>query len=225
MNMNSKCGIVTCGIVPAILLAGVPLNAASQEPDLFLDDAFDRQRQIAETPDPRAQPSGESSIGFVLKGIYRFGNEYHVSLQVAEGLTHTLIWKTDQPESVSFGSGYELENVKDREIALGLPGGMNCAQSAQSGIACNDQRQMLISFAQTAPIPANQGSGNSDDGEVTVDDNVLQQFGRGAVGGLDELFEAANEGDAEAAEALQQMFGNRGRGGGGRAGGRGRGGE
>jgi hypothetical protein len=161
----------------------------------------------------------------VLKGIYRFGDTYHVSLQNDQGAVYKASWKEGQ-NGTAVG-GYQIDAVDSRTVTLSLPAGVNCQQSAQSGSNCLGRSQVALSFAESAPVSARQNGPNPRGGGFTFTqtDNGNNRFRGADTEQLRALFEAANTGDPAARDAartaLRDAIGNRGGRGGDNGGGRG----
>jgi hypothetical protein len=129
-------------------------------------------------------------------------------------------WQADENDSVPVANGYLIDEVTDRDVTFDLPAGTDCQQSRQTGASCVGRSQMVLSFSETAPAQAATPAASGNQGnDFPPDGNPGGQFGRGGGNDIGAIFEAANAGDEAAAEALQEFFGNRGRGGGGRGGG------
>jgi len=180
--------------------------------------------QIA-APSGAQEPSGSA---LVLKGIYRFGDTYHVSLGTSDGGVVKATWKSGDTNPVSVANGYQIQLVDSRTVTLGLPAGMNCQSNAQSGTNCLGRNQLALSFSETSPTSSRRGSsnrgGNNND---TV--SFIRDRGGDFTGGADirALFEAAQSGDPRAAATAEAMIRDRigNRGGGNNNGGGGRGGR
>jgi hypothetical protein len=205
-------------------LAAVSFTGHSQELDLFQDDGNGRRAQFAQAGPPAAgAPTAATASTVTLKGIYRFGDTYHISLENDERATDQATWRSGQEASVPIMNGYELQAVDSRTVTLGMPQGMNCQASALSGGNCIGRTQVSLSFAETEPVDERRnfrGRGNNNDNIPTF----LRNNNDGGQGGgtdIRALIEAANGGDPRAivqVEELRQSFGGRGGRGGGRGG-------
>lgn len=132
------------------------LSAFGQELTLFQDDSL-RGGFTPSGPSAAARPPDTPAV--VLKGIYRLGDTYHVSVQLGDAV-HNVTWQPSQSSAPSL-NGYQIQLVDSRNVTLGLPTGFNCQTSAPSGGTCLGRSQMSLTFAQTAPafaLPPNQGS-------------------------------------------------------------------
>jgi len=207
-----------------------------QELTLFQDDGNGGGRggmvQIMAPPD--SQEASGSAL--VLKGIYRFGDTYHVSLANSDGGVYKATWKAGDSTPVSVANGYQIQLVDNRTVTLGLPAGVNCQSNTQSGSNCLGRNQVSLSFAETAPTSSRRGfsgrsSNNNDDIPSFIRDRIANSDDPRARE-FATLIEAAQSGDPAARARAEQMIreqrGNRGggnnNGGGGGRGGRGGGG-
>jgi hypothetical protein len=143
------------------LLIGVVLGllsrpSQSQGLTLFQDDALNnvRDQLLIEALPPGGAMALPGGPVFVLKGIYRFGDEYHVSLQVADGVMQRVTWQADGNDSVPVANGYLIDELTARDVTFELPAGTDCQQSRQTGASCVGRSQMVLSFSETAPAQA-----------------------------------------------------------------------
>ena len=133
-------------LLPALALFSLP--GLSQELTLFQDDGNTGRGFPQGGPPAMEAPSAP---GVILKGIYRFGNTYHVSLQSGEGgAVQTVTWQPGQSNAPVL-NGYQIQVVDTRNVTLGLPAGISCQSNLQSGGNCIGRNQMSVTFAQTAP--------------------------------------------------------------------------
>lgn len=129
-------------------LALVAIPALGQELTLFRDDGSSRSVQIS--PDDPAMAAGQEAVTLpVLKGIYRFGDTYHITLENAEGGIHKATWRKDQSGTVPILNGYQLQDVDGTSVLLGMPSGTSCRQGTLVGGNCIGQNQVAVSFVQT----------------------------------------------------------------------------
>lgn len=206
----------------ALTLVAIP--APGQELTLFRDDGTVQITQ----GDPVAA-AGQAPVSLpVLKGIYRFGDTYHITLENAEGGIHKATWRKDQAGTAPTVNGYELQDVEGTRVLLGMPAGTSCRQGTLVGGNCIGQNQVAVSFVQTRPASSDRTSrrsrSNDNDRRRSSRDNDedgrRQDFAR-------QVIEAAREGDERAIaivqsergrEFLQDQLGGRGGRGGGRGG-------
>ena len=148
-------------LLPALALFALP--GLGQEPlTLFQDDG-------------RGSAQGGASFepntpGVILKGIYRFGDTYHVSLQSGDsGAVQQ--FKLQQGQSVSVFDGYQLQVGDTRNVVLGLPPGMSCQSNPQFGSSCVGRNQMSVTFAQTDPTRRTQNRSNNNNNNRSSNNN------------------------------------------------------
>jgi len=218
-------------VVPALVLCSLP--GSSQDLTIFRDDGNGRgqapQGAVAELAAAFTAPAAPTMI---LKGVYRFGDTYHVSLQTTEGATYRATWQAGQQNGTSVANGYQIANVDERAVTLGLPAGVTCQQNLQSGNSCVGRNQVALSFAETEPVSNGRGRGRGNNNNNNNNNNLpafIQNNGNNdqaaqQAAQLRAIVEAARNGD-QRAEQLIEAIGNRGRGnnngGGGGGGGRG----
>ena len=208
-----------CGrawLVPVLALVSLPVPA--QELTLFqnTEDGGRAQFQQGFT----ALEASAPAAALMLKGIYRFGDTYHLSMQSSEGAIYKASWQTGQENSVAV-NGYQIQAVDSRTVTMSLPAGASCQQSVQSGSNCIGRGQMALSLAESEPVSTRRGT------QRTRENNNTQNFGNnngrqnapGAATDIRSLLEAMNGGNDAARAALQELIGNRGRGRGGFPGG------
>jgi hypothetical protein len=201
------------------------LSASSQELTLFQDSERNSGRgQFPQGAAPEMLvAAAPTAPAMVLKGIYRFGDTYHVSLQSDQGATYKATWQQGQQNGVSVG-GYQIDGIEDRTVMLSLPAGVNCQQNPQSGSNCIGRSQVALSFAESEPVSARQNGGGNRGATISfrTNGNDNNNFGGLDADRVRALLEAARSGDDRAQEAarnaIREAFGNRG-------GGRGRGGN
>lgn len=205
-------------------LALVVFSAQSQELTLFQDSEGGGPRGFVQMAPPDMAPAAEGS-NLVLKGIYRFGDTYHVSLANAEGAVYKATWKAGEGNSVSVANGYQIDVVDSRSVTMSLPNGVSCETDAGSGSNCVGRNQVALSFSETEPVSSRRGRGfpdfgNNDDNIPSfIRERIEEQFG-GNVDDMRAMFEAARNGDDRARAQLEATMGGRGGGGrGGRGGG------
>jgi hypothetical protein len=207
-------------LLPVAALFLVP--GFSQELTLFQDDSPRGGFTQGGPPQATRAPAIPE---VVLKGIYRLGDMYHLSLQSGEGgAVHKVTWQPSQSSAPVF-NGYQIQVVDSRNVTLVLPPGLSCQTSAQSGGTCLGRNQMSLSFTQTDPTPArrppNQGNnnnpsgGNNDRPPGQRNDNGSWNAQPGDGADLPALLEAARNdpsgADREAIEAaIRGRIGGRG---------------
>jgi tetratricopeptide (TPR) repeat protein len=82
-----------------------------------------------------------------LKGIYRFGDVYEVSLQLEFGSVYRVTWKSGRSDAVPVANGYLVESIDRRTVTLGLPEDRNCLEDFQHVGTCISERQIVLSLA------------------------------------------------------------------------------
>jgi hypothetical protein len=204
-------------LVPVIALISLPVPA--QDLTLFQDAGGGGFRGGPPQEGPQAAVPASAAPALALKGIYRFGDTYHVSLQSDQGAIYKATWQAGQQNSVPVASGYEIQVVNSRQVTLGMPLGTSCQQNPQSGGTCLDRNQVALSFAESAPVPARRGQQNTRNGNTVSFSFDNGNNGNRAATDVRQLLEAAQSGNAEAEAALRTLIGNRGQGRGGRGGG------
>lgn len=169
----------------------------SQELTLFQETEPPARGEFSRSSRSASTTQAPSAPTLSLKGVYRFGQDYHVSLQIDGEAVFQATWRAGQAP-VPAVNGYQIAAVDNTTVTLYLPVGMTCENSTQGG-HCIGRNQMALTLAETVPIPAAGGAAES----------------RGNSEEMQRLFEALDSGDDNAGEALREMFRNRGRGGGG----------
>lgn len=81
-----------------------------------------------------------------LKGVYRFGDVYHLSLQLGYGSMHSVTWESGRSDAVPVANGFRVEGVDRRSVTLGLPEDKNCPEDFQHVGRCIGTRQVVLSL-------------------------------------------------------------------------------
>jgi hypothetical protein len=83
-----------------------------------------------------------------LKGIYRFGDTYQVSVQLGYGSVYSVTWESGRSDAVPVGNGYLVEGISGRTVTLGLPEDRNCPEDFQHVGTCIGTRQIVLSMSE-----------------------------------------------------------------------------
>jgi len=175
-------------LVAVLALPSLPGQA--QDLTLFRDDGNGRGR--GQMPQELAQlvaAATPTAPTLILKGVYRFGDVYHVSLQTTEGEAYRATWQAGQDNSATVANGFRIDGVEDRTVTLGLPAGVTCQQNLQSGNSCVGRSQVALSFSETAPASSQDNDRRRDDDRQreidrrrSRDDDDSRRGGRGSRG-------------------------------------------
>lgn len=215
-------------LLPVVALFALP--GAAQELTLFQDDGNGFGRGGFQQGAPPLAAPAPSAPPVMLKGIYRFGDTYHLSLQTGEGgAVQTVAWQAGQANPPVF-NGYQIQVVDTRNVTLGLPPGVSCQADLQSGANCVGRGQMSLTFAQTDPLsdrrPQRRGNDDDDDRRRNNNnDNNNEWWAQGNATDMRQLIEAVTRGGGARELIEAQIRGQRGRGGNNAANAGGRGGN
>lgn len=234
--------VTICRVFLSSALALIALPGHGQDLTVFqgVEGGGGGRGQFQQMPmaSPAAAPA-QNTQNLTLKGIYRFGDTYHVSLVDQEsGGNYRASWQEGQSANVTVAGGYEIQSVDSRTVNVNLPNGIDCEQNPIAGSNCLGRAQVALSFAVTEPVRSSRnftfsrddngrrGRGNDND-DVNPFSGIASEI-QDARG----MIEAAIANGQDPREAIRDLIGNRGRGGddrndggrGGRGGGGGRGG-
>jgi len=156
-------------------------NVSAQELQLFEATETDAEqtRLMQQVGIINANANGQPA--FTLKGLGRFGDEYHATLLGRNGESARVNWRAGQRVQVPGYSDFALVGVVAGAVQVAFPPNEPCMTLETSGISCLAGNVAQIRVATAAPLASNGTPQQNSAGNNNAPGNVTQRVEGGVV--------------------------------------------
>jgi hypothetical protein len=158
---------------PVLGMLLLPLALAANAQELSLFEATETDANQAPTLMQQVGSLNTNNNGqpaFTLKGLGRFGNEYHATLLGRNGESARVNWREGQRVQVPGFPNFALVGVVAGAVQVAFPPNEPCMSLETSGISCLADNVAQIQVATAAPLASNgtppNNAGNNAPGNI-----------------------------------------------------------
>lgn len=136
---------------PALLLFQ-PL--AAQELSLFEQPVREAVQQAIPMGPEQPFANGNGQPAYTLRGISRFGNQYHATLINRAGEVAKVSWNAGETPRVA-NSGFTIVAAGPATLSLAHPPGDSCISADLAGVSCSDGNRSELRLTVAMPLASN----------------------------------------------------------------------